>query len=163
MRYYTDEPRAPRGPGAPRAIDVVRAALAHYDIRAADTWAGQIAATVLVAACATRRTDYSAIIDEVAAAEGIAPDTLRRLLSDVLRPIIADNAAGRQRRLGVVCRTRGVMGAMESVAMYWASRPRGAAERFDSCRNVEPRRGAAHGGGSAAVARGGTGADCEGD
>lgn len=159
MRYYVDEPRAPRGPGAPRAIDVVRAALAHYDIRAADTWAGQIATTVLVAACATRRTDYSAIIDEVAVAEGLAPDTLRRLLSDVLRPIIADNAAGRQRRLGVVCRTRGVVGAMESVAAYWASRPRGAAERFDNCRNVEPRRAAAHGGDSVSVVRSGTGVD----
>ena len=163
MKYYMDNPRSPRGPGVPRAIDVVHAALAHYDIRAADTWAGQIAATVLVAACATPRTDYSAIIDEVAAAEGLAPDTLRRLLSDVLRPIIADNAAGRQRRLGVVCRTRGVTGAMEAVAMYWASRPRVAAERFDSCRFVAPRVGAANGGDSGAVSRRDTGADIEGD
>ena len=160
MRYYVDEPRAPR---APRAIDVVRAALAQYDIRAAETWAGQIATAVLVAACATRRTDYSAIIDEYAAAEGVAPDTLRRLLSDVLRPIIADNAAGRQRRLGVLCRTRGVMGAREVVAMYWARRTHQAAGRFDNCRNVEPRLGAACGGDSGAVARRDTGADSEGD
>lgn len=160
MRVYVDEPRAPR---APRAIDAVRAALAHYDIRAVNTWAGQIALVVLVAGCAVRRTDYSAIIDEVAADEGIAPDTLRRLLSDVLRPIIADNAAGRQRRLGVVCRTRGVTGAMEAVAMYWASRTQQAAKRFDSCRNVDRRGGAACGGDSGAVARGDTGADTEGD
>lgn len=159
MRYYTDEPRAPRGPGAPRAIDVVRAALAQYDIRSADTWAGQIATAVLVAACATPRTEYSAIVDEFATAEGIAPDTLRRLLSDVLRPIIADNAAGRQRRLGVLCRTRGVVGAMEVVSAYWARRTHQAAERFDICRNVEPRRAAAHGGDSVAVVRSGTGAD----
>ena len=160
MRIYVDEPRAPR---APRAIDAVRAALAHYDIRAANTWAGQIALVVLVAGCATRRTDYSAIIDEVAADEGLAPDTLRRLLSDVLRPIIADNAAGRQRRLGVVCRTRGVTGAMEAVAMYWAAHTQQAANRFDSCRTVDRRGDAACGGDSGAVVRGDTGADIEGD
>ena len=160
MRYYVDEPRAPR---APRAIDVVRAALAQYDIRAANTWAGQIVMTVLVAACATRRTDYSAVIDEVGAAEGLAPDTMRRLLTDVLRPIIADNAAGRQRRLGVVCRTRGVMGAMEAVSMYWAARTQQAAKRFDNCRNVDRRGGAAWGGDSGAVGCDDTGAVSEGD
>ena len=113
----------------------VASALAQYGLA---TWQGEpceIAYAVLLGHCEGDGTVASTIVSECERL-GLSEDTLRRLLTDVLRPIIADSAAGRQRRLGVVARGRGVAGAMEAVRAYVARAADLARGRVDTCRIV---------------------------
>lgn len=140
--------------------DVIRDALSYYGISVSDTWTGRIVMDVLLSCCDQLSTPYSAVIERVASNEGIADDTLRRLLTDVLRPIIADSMSGRYRRLAVISRGRGVAGALEAIRMYWARRTHQAAGRVDTCRIVAHGAAPAAGAGEAAAPEGATG-DCK--
>lgn len=136
--------------------DIIRDALGSYGISTADTWAGQIVFFVLLSVCDIDCTDYSAAISGAASSEGIADDTLRRILTDVLRPIIADSMAGRYRRLGVIARGRGVSGALEAIRLYWMRYTEQAAGQVDTCRIVAPPPAPAGGAGAAVPPEGGT-------
>lgn len=136
--------------------DVIRDALSYYGIGVSDTWTGQIVMAVLISCCDNLSTSYSAVVASVASAEGIADDTMRRLLTDVLRPIIADSMSGRYRRLGVVARGRGVAGALEAIRLYWARRTQQAAGQVDTCRIVAPPSAPPAGAGRAVPPEGGT-------
>ena len=136
--------------------DVIRDALSYYGISVSDTWTGRIVMDVLLSCCDQLSTSYSAVVARAASDEGIADDTMRRLLTDVLRPIIADSMSGRYRRLGVVSRGRGVVGALEAIRMYWARRTHQDAGRVDTCRIVAPPPAPAGGAGEAVPPEGGT-------
>ena len=136
--------------------DVIRDALSYYGISVSDTWTGRIVMDVLLSCCDQLSTPYSAVVASAASDEGIADDTMRRLLTDVLRPIIADSMSGRYRRLGVVARGRGVAGALEAIRLYWARRTHQAAGRVDTCRIVAPAGAPAPGAGAAVPPEGGT-------
>lgn len=136
--------------------DVIRDALSYYGISVSDSWTGRIVMDVLLSCCYELSTPYSTIVASVASDEGIADDTMRRLLTDVLRPIIADSMSGRYRRLGIIARGRGVEGALEAVRAYWARRTHQDAERVDSCRFVAPPPAPAGGAGGAVPAEVGT-------
>lgn len=136
--------------------DVIRDALSYYGISVSDTWTGRIVMDVLLSCCDQLSTPYSAVVASVASDEGLADDTMRRLLTDVLRPIIADSMSGRYRRLGVVARGRGVVGALDAICLYWARRTRKAAGQVDTCRIVAPARAPAPGAGAAVPPEGGT-------
>lgn len=137
--------------------DVIRDALSYYGISVSDTWTGRIVMDVLLSCCDQLGTAYSAVVASAAIDEGIADDTMRRLLTDVLRPIIADSMSGRYRRLGVVARGRGVAGALEAIRLYWARRTHQAAGRVDTCRIVDTPFAAAGCGGLGALPDMGTG------
>lgn len=133
----------------------VASALAQYGLA---TWQGEpceIAYAALVAHCESDGTVGSTIASE-SERLGLSEDTLRRLLTDVLRPIIADSAAGRQRRLGVVARGRGVAGAMEAVRAYVCRAAELARGRVDTCRIVAWREAAAPGAAATVPPEGGT-------
>lgn len=136
--------------------DVIRDALSYYGISVSDTWTGRIVMDVLLSCCDQLSTPYCTIVASVASDEGIADDTMRRLLTDVLRPIIADSMSGRYRRLGVVARGRGVAGALEAIRMYWARRTHQDAGRVDTCRIVAPRSAPPMGADGAVPPEGGT-------
>lgn len=136
--------------------DVIRDALSYYGISVSDTWTGRIVMDVLLSCCDEPSTPYCAVIESVASDEGIADDTLRRLLTDVLRPIIADSMSGRYRRLAVIARGRGVAGALEAIRLYWARRTHQAAGRVDTCRIVAPSPARPEGAGRAVPPEGGT-------
>lgn len=133
----------------------VASALAQYGLA---TWQGEpceIAYAVLLSHCEGDGTVSCTIASE-SERLGLSDDTLRRLLTDVLRPIIADSAAGRQRRFGVVARGRGVAGAMEAVRAYVARAADLARGRVDTCRFVAPAGAPAPGAGAAVPPEGGT-------
>lgn len=136
--------------------DVIGDALSYYGIRVSDTWTGRIVMDVLLSCCYQRSTPYSAAVASAASDEGLADDTMRRLLTDVLRPIIADSMSGRYRRLGVLARGRGVEGALEAICLYWARRTHQDAERVDTCRIVAPPPAPAGGAGAEVPPEGGT-------
>lgn len=138
------------------ASDVIRDALSYYGIMVSDTWTGRIVMDVLLSCCGEPSTPYSAVIESVASNEGIADDTLRRLLTDVLRPIIADSMSGRYRRLAVSARGRGVVVALEAIRLYWARRTHQDAGRVDTCRIVAPSPAPAGGAGEAVPPEGST-------
>lgn len=139
------------------ASDVIRDALSYYGIIVSDTWTGRIVMDVLLSCCDNPSTPYSTVIETVASNEGIADDTLRRLLTDVLRPIIADSMSGRHRRLAVISRGRGVAGALEAIRLYWARRTHQAGGRVDTCRIVAHGAEPAAGAGEAVAPSGATG------
>lgn len=133
----------------------VASALAQYGLA---TWQGEpceIAYAVLLAHCEGDGTVSCTIASE-GERLGLSDDTLRRLLTDVLRPIIADSAAGRQRRLGVVARGRGVAGAMEAVRAYVGRAAELARGRVDTCRIVDQGAAAAPGAAAPVPPEGGT-------
>lgn len=139
-----------------RMQDVIHDALSYYGIWVSETWTGQIVMAVLLSCCEDMRSDYSAVVASVARDECIADDTLRRILTDVLRPIISDSMSGRYRRLGVVARRRGVAGALEAIRLYWARRAEQDAGRVDTCRIVASAGAPAGGAGAAVPPEGGT-------
>lgn len=136
-----------------RAYDYITDALLLYCIGWGDTWAGTLVLDVLLSCwdSAVRTVPgYCAVLEDVADKEGIAIDTIRRIVTDVMRPIIGDSPTGHRRRLGVTTRYRGVSGALDLVMRYVASRAQQDAGRVDTCRNVAPA-GAPAGGAGAAV------------
>lgn len=121
------------------AYDYVRDALAIYGIRWDDTWAGMIVFAVLLScvdSLARTVPDYSTVIEAVAEAEGLASDTVRRIITDFLRPIIGDSATGHRRRLGVHTDCRGVSGALDIIVRYVYARARAELGPVDTCRIV---------------------------
>lgn len=140
-----------------RIRDVVADAMALYCIPWAGNTMGGVAVDVMVMYIGCDSTARSAIIPAEAGRLGISDDTLRRVLTDVLRPIIADTVPGRMRTLGVVARGRGVIGALEAVRLYYERRARMAAEPVDTCRIVDTPLAAAGCGGLDALPDMGTG------
>lgn len=141
------------------AYDYVTDALMLYGISWADKWSGMIVLAVLLSSCdRSARTvpDYCAALEDVADNEGIAIDTIRRIVTDVMRPIIGDSPTGHRRRLGVTTRYRGVPGALDLVMRYVAARARAEQGRVDTCRIVAPAGAPAGGAGAAVPPEGGT-------
>lgn len=123
------------------AYDYVTDALLLYGIKWSDTWSGMIVMAVLLSCCdKSARTvpDYSAALEDVANNEGIAIDTIRRIVTDVMRPIIGDSPTGHRRRLGVNTKLRGVAGVLDLVMRYAAVRARAAQGQVYNCRIVAP-------------------------
>lgn len=127
--------------GSCSAFDYVTEALKLYGIRWADTWSGMIVLSVLFScleAAAHTVPGYCAALEDVAGDEGIATDTIRRIVMDVMRPMIGDSPTGHRRRLGVTTRLRGVPGALDLVVRYVAGRGGAENARVDTCRIVAP-------------------------
>lgn len=124
------------------AYDYVTDALAIYGIAWADTWSGMIVLSVLLSCLdnlARTVPEYSAAIEAIGNAEGLADDTVRRIITDVMRPIIGDSATGHRRRLGVHTECRGVSAALDLVTRYAWARARAEQGRVYTCRNVAQR------------------------
>ena len=127
--------------GSCSAYDYVTDALKLYGIRWVDTWSGMIVLSVLFScleAAANTVPGYCAVLEDVAGDEGIATDTIRRIVMDVMRPMVGDSPTGHRRRLGVTTRYRGVPAALDLVMRYVAVRADQDAGRVDTCRIVAP-------------------------
>lgn len=146
-----------------RAYDYITDVLLLYRIGWCETCAGMLVLDVLLTCwdrAARTVPGYSAVLEEVADKEGIATDTIRRVVMDVMRPIIGDSPTGHRRRLGVNTGLRGVSGALDLVMRYVASRADQDAGRVDTCRIVAPAGAPADGAGAAVSPEGDTG-DCK--
>lgn len=142
-----------------RAYDCITDALLHYRIGWCDTWSGMIVLDVLLScwdSAARTVPGYCAVLEDVADKEGIATDTIRRIVTDVMRPIIGDSPTGHRRRLGVTTRYRGVPGALDLVMRYVSARAHQDAGRVDTCRIVAPAGAPAAGAGAAVSPEGDT-------
>lgn len=136
-----------------RAYDYITDALLLYRIGWGDTRSGMLVLDVLLSCWdrdARTVTGYCAALEDVADKEGIAIDTIRRVVMDVMRPMIGDSATGHRRRLGVTTRLRGVQCALDLVMRFVAARARVDDGRVDTCRIVASA-GAPAGGAGAAV------------
>ena len=142
-----------------RAYDYITDALLLYQIGWCDTWSGMLVLDVLLS-CWDREActvpGYSAALEDVADKEGIATDTIRRIVMDVMRPMIGDSPTGHRRRLGVSTRFRGVPGALDLVMRYVSVRADQDAGRVDTCRIVATRPAPPMGAGAAVSPEGDT-------